>query len=535
MTWQDIAAKKVEERLQKIPPEWRIPQALLPKDPESSVRDWPNTSGFFTAEELHITNLTASEVFSALAQGNLTAEDVTRAVCKRAAAAQQLLNCLTEICFEDAITRAKELDEYFHKHGKVMGPLHGLPISLKDQFNVRGYDSTMGYISRANNPASDDSTLVDLLKSAGAIVYCKTNVPATLMMFESVNNLWGQTANPWNRKLTPGGSSGGESALVSFGGSFLGIGTDIGGSIRTPYGRISYQSAENTMQGQEAIRSTAGPMCRSPSDIRLFMTAVLDQQPWYRDPQVLPIPWRTEEEKLPAKLCFGFAYHDGKVGLSPPLTRAMDMTKAALMAAGHEVIEFVPYEHYDVVKIDYDFLEADGGEEFRRDTDASGEPLHPQIESWLGHSAKVVPQTVFETWQNQHRRTLLATKWLDRWQATKDRTSTGRPIDGLIIPVGPLPAFGHGRPWMHSWGSLAPLLDLTTGVFPVTKVDPEKDVIPSDWQPISLLDEKIMECYETPKNHENAPVGLALTGRRLEEEKITAMLALIEDCLKVSS
>jgi amidase len=174
MTWRDIAAKKVVERLQKIPSEWRIPQAILPKDSNSSVRDWPNTSGFFTPEELHITNLTASEVLSALARGDLTAEDVTKAVCKRAAAAQQLLNCLTEICFEDAITRAKELDKYYRKHGKVMGSLHGLPVSLKDQFNVRGYDSTMGYISRANNPASEDSTLVELIKSAGAIVYCKT-------------------------------------------------------------------------------------------------------------------------------------------------------------------------------------------------------------------------------------------------------------------------------------------------------------------------------------------------------------------------
>lgn len=174
MTWQDIAAKKVEERLQKIPSEWRISQAVLPKDANEGVRDWPKTSGFFTPEELHITSLTASEVLSALAEGALTAEDVTKAVCKRAAAAQQLLNCLTEICFEDAITRAKELDEYFRKHGKGMGPLHGLPVSLKDQFNIKGYDSTMGYISRANKPASEDSTLVDLLKGAGAIVYCKT-------------------------------------------------------------------------------------------------------------------------------------------------------------------------------------------------------------------------------------------------------------------------------------------------------------------------------------------------------------------------
>jgi amidase len=273
----------------------------------------------------------------------------------------------------------------------------------------------------------------------------------------SVNNIFGRTSNPRNRELTTGGSSGGESALVTFRGSFIGVGTDIGGSIRHPcsftglyglrpsHGRVSYQRAANTFLGQEAVRSCAGPLCRSPADIRLFMSTIASQKPWLYDPQAIPIPWRTEEEILPKKLCFGFGMGDGNVTPTPPLRRAMEMTKAALLAAGHEVVDYIPTEHPASAEIINKMWSADGGEEIQRDTDASGEPLHPRVESWLGHSAKAKPMTVFETWQNQHRRSLLQTAWLERWQASQTLTSTGRPIDGLIMPSTPFPCIRHGK------------------------------------------------------------------------------------------
>lgn len=97
---------------------------------------------------------------------------------------------------------------------------------MQDQFNLIGVDSTIGYVSFANKPSKEDSTLVTLLAQAGAVFYCKTNVPATLMQGESINNIWGRTVNSRNRGLTTGGSSGGESSLVQFKGSFIGVGTE---------------------------------------------------------------------------------------------------------------------------------------------------------------------------------------------------------------------------------------------------------------------------------------------------------------------
>jgi amidase len=454
-TWQEIATEKKKQRADKIPPLWRIPSNLLPSESEQDVQNWPHTSGFFTPRELEITESTASNLVQKIAAGEWKALEVMEATCKRASVAQQLINCVTEIYFDEAIARAKELDAYFAKEEKPVGPLHGLPISFKDQFNIKGLDTSVGYVSWTNKPATEDSTLVTLLSAAGAIPYVKTNIPATLMMGESVNNVFGRTVNPRNRKLTTGGSSGGESALVSFRGSCMGVGTDIGGSIRHPcsftglnglrpsHGRVSYQKVANTFLGQEAVRSCAGPMCRSPADIRLFMSGLAAQKPWLSDPQAVPIPWREEEEVLPKTLCFGFGMGDGRVTPTPPLRRAMETTKKALLAAGHEVIDFIPTEHIEAADIISRMWEADGGEEFQRDTDASGEPLHPQLEAWLGHSANVKPMTVFETWQNQQRRSTLATAWLDRWQQTKSQTGTGRPIDGLIMPSTPFPAIRH--------------------------------------------------------------------------------------------
>ncbi|CZR62169.1 related to Acetamidase [Phialocephala subalpina] len=544
--WKEVAVAKQAERASKIPKEWLIQPELMPSEETLDVQDFPHTSGLLTPEELEITESTASTVVAKIASGEWTSVQVLLATCKRAAIAQQLINCLTEIYFDKALSRAKELDEYFKKEGKVIGPLHGLPISFKDQFNLKGVDTSVGYIAWCNKPASEDSTIVHLLVKAGAVPFVKTNIPATLMMGESVNNVFGRTRNPRNRDLTTGGSSGGESALISFRGSFIGVGTDIGGSIRHPcsftglyglrpsHGRVSYQKVANTFLGQEAVRSCAGPMCRSVDDIKLFMKSLAAQKPWLYDPQSVPLPWREELEVLPEKLCFGFGMGDGRVMPTPPLKRAMEMTKAALLAAGHGVIEFIPTEHIEAADIIYKMWSADGGEEFQRDTDASREPLHPQLESWLGHSANVKPMTVFETWQNQQRRATLQTKWLERWQATKELTGTGRPIDGLIMPSTPFPAIRHDGGYPHHWGALSPLLDLTTGVFPVTKVDLEKDVVPADWKPISELDEKVTKYYGNPKNHENALVGLAVIARRLEEEKVAAMMGEITKCLQAS-
>ncbi|KAH7379676.1 amidase signature domain-containing protein [Cadophora sp. MPI-SDFR-AT-0126] len=129
-------------------------------------------------------NYTAVKLLEHLASGKFTSVAVTTAFCKRAAIAQQLVSCLTEVFFEEALARAKYCDEYLAKEGKTLGPFHGLPISLKDSFNIKGISSTIGYTSFiAKGPDSTDSPLVSILLSKGAVLYVKTNIPQTMTRF----------------------------------------------------------------------------------------------------------------------------------------------------------------------------------------------------------------------------------------------------------------------------------------------------------------------------------------------------------------
>lgn len=90
-------------------------------------------------------------------------------------------NCLTEIAFDEALKAARALDEYYKANGKLFGPLHGIPITLKDQFNIKGKDSTLGYVGRAFSPAVDDAVVVSILRSLGAVILAKTNLPQSIM------------------------------------------------------------------------------------------------------------------------------------------------------------------------------------------------------------------------------------------------------------------------------------------------------------------------------------------------------------------
>lgn len=153
------------------------------------------------------------------------------------------------MCFSDALAAAKALDEHFAQYQEVLGPLHGLPITLKDQFNIKGYDTTLGYVSRALCPAGDDAALVKMLRSLGAVILAKTNIPQSIMWCETENPLWGLTTNPIDERYTPGGSTGGEAALIACGASVLGFGTDIGGSVRIPSHMVGIYGLKPSVSG----------------------------------------------------------------------------------------------------------------------------------------------------------------------------------------------------------------------------------------------------------------------------------------------
>lgn len=175
--WQDIAKAKRAALLDSIPAEWRIPADLMPPESQLDVTGFPTKSGFFTDDELKYTSTKIPELLQQIHSGKWKTVDVTSAFCKRAAVAHELTNCLSETLFPEALERAKALDDHLQKTGKPVGPLHGLPISLKDNFNIIGKDSTIGFVSWVDQPATYNTVLVDVLTKAGAVLYVKTNVP----------------------------------------------------------------------------------------------------------------------------------------------------------------------------------------------------------------------------------------------------------------------------------------------------------------------------------------------------------------------
>jgi Asp-tRNA(Asn)/Glu-tRNA(Gln) amidotransferase A subunit family amidase len=154
-------------------------------------------------------------------KGAIQPIDILRAYGKSALKAHEKTNSVTEVMIGAA--------EGWTGNGSInfKGPLAGIPISLKDSIVVGGFDTSVGYSSNVGNKTQTDGTMVRILKDAGAIPYVKTNLPVTLLSFESTNDVWGRCTNPHNSKYSPGGSTGGESALLAAGGGRIGIGSGI--------------------------------------------------------------------------------------------------------------------------------------------------------------------------------------------------------------------------------------------------------------------------------------------------------------------
>jgi amidase len=230
--WKKVAKDKAESVLNLIPKEWRLEK--IPTKEEQRDVTGAFIHKYLSDQEIEITETDAVGIVTQTSSGRWKSVDVAKAFCHRAALAHQLVNCLHEIFFDDAIRAAEWLDKYYAEHKKPIGPLHGLPVSLKDQFHVKGVETHMGYVGwigtfqgkkGTGKEKEFESLMVKELKSLGAILFVKTSVPHTLMSGETVNNIIGYTENPKNRNLAAGGSSGGEGALIGLRGSPVGFGT----------------------------------------------------------------------------------------------------------------------------------------------------------------------------------------------------------------------------------------------------------------------------------------------------------------------
>ncbi|KIW86396.1 hypothetical protein Z517_01792 [Fonsecaea pedrosoi CBS 271.37] len=533
--------------------------AAFYKTPGWNEADLPNNlteyalkSDYYTDDERQIIQSEADVILEKIRTKQWTALEVAKAFSKASALAQELTNCLTEVLYPEAIERAKFLDEYLERTGKTIGPLHGLPISLKDCFITAPHPSSNGMAIFANEPLEKDSLLVTILRNLGAVFYVKTNVPVAMMMAETNNNVWGETRNPLHKFLSPGGSSGGEGALIAFKASPLGIGTDVGGSIRIPaawcnlyglkpsFGRYPHYGAKPGIAGQEYILSVNGPMARSLKTLQLYSEALLseDVKPWEYDHKVVPLPWKSNVIQPPGrKLRFGLiGVHDSLVHVHPPVERALKMTQAALEKQGHEVIPWSTEDHEAIVKnLQAAFFDL-GGAAIMDLIKPWGEPVFPSMEGYaLAAAAGEGELGPTKMRMMNLRRNELQKAYLDRWNATA--TDEKPRLDGIICATSPWAAPRLGQTQRQSlyvgYTGFVNFLDFGACTFPVTFADKELDKARdmSTFKPLSDIDGRIQQDYDAEFYH-GAPVALQIVGRRLEEEKILEMCEVIDNCLK---
>ncbi|KAL8909509.1 MAG: hypothetical protein Q9207_000189 [Kuettlingeria erythrocarpa] len=512
--WQRLAKAKLEAINESIPREWRV-ESLPSREQQRDV-----TGGFLhqylSDEETEITEADATEIVEKTSTGQWTAETT---------------NCLHETFFDAATRDAKALDEHLAKHKKPRGLLHGLPVSLKDQFHVKGVETTMGYVGWIGTFEGKKGTGKEKVFESE--------------MVKELRDL-GATWNPKNRNLSSGGSSGGEGALIGLRGSPVGLGSDIGGSVRIPaafnglyglrpsVGRLPYEGMANSMDGQNSVLSVVGPLAPSISALQLLVRSLLSQEPWLHDPLVHPMPWRESDTKLPAEtpLTFAVLRHDGIVSVHPPIRRAIETVVEALQKQGHTVIEWDPPSHKRGLELIMNAWTYDNGVDIRAAFALSGEPMVPQIAAtYGGKMADAPPKDAMHIAANNVAKREWQKEYMEYWNATKEVTGTGRPVDAVIAPVAPFAAARPNGYIYYGYSSVVNALDYTACVIPVTTVDKNIDTVDPSFNPLNETDKKVAETYDL-EIYDGAHVSVQLIGRRLEEEKVLALTEYVAGALK---
>eukprot|EP01064_Diplonema_japonicum_P032484 TRINITY_DN6112_c1_g3_i2.p1 TRINITY_DN6112_c1_g3~~TRINITY_DN6112_c1_g3_i2.p1 ORF type:complete len:590 (+),score=142.74 TRINITY_DN6112_c1_g3_i2:1964-3733(+) len=503
---------------------------------------------------LTIINMTVHELLDAMEKRTLTSEQIVTAYSARALQAGLELDCNAEEMYLEAIEEARKCDEE-RNAGTLRGPLHGIPISVKDQYHMEGLVSTCGLACRATTKLTYTSVLVKALRDQGAIPFVRSNVPQALMLPESFNAIWGTAKNPYNVARTPGGSSGGEGALIACGASPLGLGTDIGGSIRIPAGFCGVVGFKPTAQrvsshgvgvprpgdssGQNAVFGNAGPLARSVDDVELVMRLWCTPAVWSADPAMAPMPWDAPAAMPRKSMTFGVLFYDGFFKPAPSYTRALNLVVEGLKKEGHEVkpITFDLSRHAELY---LGLMGAEGGMQGFVDG-LEGEELHENYS--FVHMVASLPSAVRSVLQlfssRREKRLLEAGKtkttyefW--EWIKMRDNLRTSymqylkeEGIEAVLCPGVGLPALNHGASSKLSMSCSYTFLwnnfHFPAGSVPVTHVQDTETTYP-----VTYKDNLDTAAASDLKNATGLPINVQVVSLPYRDETCIAAMKVVE-------
>jgi amidase len=414
----------------------------------------------------------------------------------------------------DRVLRESRAAESAVMKAAPLGPLHGVPISIKSSIDVAGLRCESGTRLRAGRIATQDAPLVTRLRAAGAIILGTTNTPELLMAWETDNLLYGRTNSPWDLARTPGGSSGGEAAAIASGMSAAGVGSDGGGSIRVPAhfsgicglkptpGRIPSTSHFPPSGGPFTLLGVVGPMARTVADLKALFEIM--QGPDTGDPAAARVPLRQPSADEIKNLRIGYFEDDARTPVTAETRLAVRTAAEALRRAGFQVTPFRPNHLNEALEearqLWKKFFVKVGGmviaPMFRgREHDLSA--ILKQFLAWSDAEPELTADSLLNAWI---RRDTLRSEFLAHMRTY--------PI--LLCPAAALPAFRHAERTWQIDGQQVSYLDAWSY---------------TEW--FNLLG---TPAAVVPVSHsaEGLPIGVQIVGRPWEEEQVLAVAAALE-------
>jgi Asp-tRNA(Asn)/Glu-tRNA(Gln) amidotransferase A subunit family amidase len=456
-----------------------------------------------------MTFLSATEMATHVRERRISPVELVDAHLTKIASLNPRLNAYVQVDTDGARARAR-VAENAVMNGTALGPLHGVPISIKSSLEVTGFRCEAGTRLRAGFVAKQDAPLVTRLKSAGAIVLGTTNTPELLMAWETDNLLYGRTNNPWNLDYTSGGSSGGEAAAIAAGMSAGGVGSDGGGSIRVPAhfsgicglkptpGRIPSTGHYPISAGPFALIGVVGPMARTVGDLKLLFEVI--QGPDDGDACAAPVPllWPSEDDVK--KLKIGYFEDDGCTPVTRETRTAVRAAADCLRRTGFRVEALRPEGLEEARLLWHEFFVTGGAMLIRPMFQGREHDLSPTLKQFLDWAAKEPP----------HSGNTLLDAWIRRDTLRAEFLAQMREFPILLCPAAAIPAFRHGE---RSWkidGKTVEYLDAWSY---------------TEW--FNLLGNPAA-VVPVGRSLGGLPIGVQIVGRPWEEEKVLDVASVIE-------
>jgi fatty acid amide hydrolase len=512
----------------------------------------------------------ASEMARRLASREISSVELVRAHIARIEAVDPQINAVVIRRFDEALREAAAADAKLATPTRSVSegvqPLLGVPVTVKECFHLAGTPCTIGLDSAERKHIfQEDAVLVRRLKRAGAVILGKTNVPQLMIWHECDNPVYGRSNNPWNLERTCGGSTGGEAAIVAARGSPLGLGNDLGGSIRIPshfcgiHGlkptsfRLPRGGVVVTISGFEGFVTQPGPLARHVEDLQLAMGVLADDSEGHIAGDVVPCQMGDPSAVRINQLRIATLVDDGIFAPSAAIQRAVREAGTALRERGAEVIELdasqlaAPHSMNELFDLYCTMISADGAADWRRFTRGSTvdwrvwrmttlASLWPLTrlavvlglklagQRWMARMVDVArPRSADEFWNYSKRKNEFIETILNRLREQR--------IDAIVCPAHALPAMQHTKGFdllpAASYAFAFNLLGLPAGVVSLSRVREGEDAGRQD-----SGDAVLHQAYEVDQGSIGLPVSVQVAALPWRDDVTLAVMAALETAFR---